>query len=449
LVGSNNARLIYRKKQYGCFNNTLKGLYINNSTYAYKSMLYGDMFAKKFGGPTGNDPDFFLLTIKGYTNGLPLTDSVNFYLADYRFADNSLDYIVKDWTYVDLSVLSEADELEFNLTSSDIGVFGMNTPAFYCLDQLVFEDYNDTTTTISTFDDVLSVPDSVINKFSNNHFFSNNIEFDNNYDTSWNYMASGFAVSTKTDSITPGYTNMYSAANGTGLNSAAYGVVYGQAVMKANTPMVGFYVNNNTYAYYSMLNGDAFAKKFGGTTGNDPDYFKLIITRKGDVNHPDKSIEFYLADYRFANNRLDYIIRDWTWVDLTPLAYNDELTSCTTYPSEIQLTFAGSDTGMFGLNTPMYVCVDNVVLMQKKLAINNSNVLENQITLYPNPAVDFINLDINNTNFNYQIIDIKGSLVKQGDYSNTVYVGDLTPGVYMIKLNGKFGKIHTQRFIKQ
>ncbi len=115
---------------------TVLGLFVTNNAYAYYSMRDGDAFAKKFGGPSGNDPDFFLLTVKKYRNGVLGPDSVNFYLADYRFADNSRDYIVKEWTYIDLSSLGEVDSLLFILTSSDVGVFGMNTPAYFCIDQI-------------------------------------------------------------------------------------------------------------------------------------------------------------------------------------------------------------------------------------------------------------------------------------------------------------------------
>ncbi len=123
-----------------CLNSGYKfsSVYVNNTTYAFKSMLYGDMFAKKFGGDSGNDPDFFILTIKGYMNGVMLNDSVNFYLADYRFANNSMDYIINEWTKVDLtaSQVSVADSLEFFLSSSDNSQFGMNTPAFFAIDNL-------------------------------------------------------------------------------------------------------------------------------------------------------------------------------------------------------------------------------------------------------------------------------------------------------------------------
>jgi len=99
-------------------------------------MKNGDAIAKKFGGETGDDPDFFLLTIRKYLDGTLSTDSVNFYLADYRFEDNTEDYIVKDWTWLDLTSLGNADSLNFSLSSSDVGEFGMNTPAYVCVDQI-------------------------------------------------------------------------------------------------------------------------------------------------------------------------------------------------------------------------------------------------------------------------------------------------------------------------
>jgi len=112
---------------------TINGFYVTNNTYAYFSMLNGDSYAKKFGGTTGNDPDWFMLKIQGYHSGI-ITDSVYFYLADYRFVNNSLDYIVKDWKWCDLSSLGTIDSLAFTLYSSDTGAYGMNTPSYFCMD---------------------------------------------------------------------------------------------------------------------------------------------------------------------------------------------------------------------------------------------------------------------------------------------------------------------------
>ncbi len=178
--------------------------------------------------------------------------------------------------------------------------------------------------------------------------------------TSWN----GFAVSTWTDTTTPGYNNQFSAISGSGVGgSHHYAVGYGtgsgaSAEMRITFPtdvqLQGLYVNNTTYAYLSMRDGDAFAKKFGGSSGNDPDWFLLTI-RGWDVSDlPTGAVQFYLADYRFSDPAQDYIVDMWTWVDLSSLG-----------ASVRKLTFEldSSDVGPWGMNTPAYVALDNITVV--------------------------------------------------------------------------------------
>lgn len=127
----------------------VNGLFVTNSTYAYRSMLEGDAFSKRFGGETGDDPDFFLLTVKKYLDGELGADSVDFYLADYRFEDNKEDYLVDEWTFLNLSALGPADSLLFSLRSSDVGDFGMNTPAYFCIDNVVTTEGTTSSETIA------------------------------------------------------------------------------------------------------------------------------------------------------------------------------------------------------------------------------------------------------------------------------------------------------------
>ncbi len=116
------------------------GAYFTNSSYAALVMLHGNSFAKKFGGESGTDEDWFLLTITGYDVDGEVTNTVDFYLADYRFEDSSEDYIVRDWTWVDLTSLGEIRKLGFSMTSSDNhDIYGMNTPSYFCMDGLVIE----------------------------------------------------------------------------------------------------------------------------------------------------------------------------------------------------------------------------------------------------------------------------------------------------------------------
>jgi hypothetical protein len=111
---------------------------ITNTVYAHHSMRDGDYFSKKFGGVDGTDPDWFLLTIEGYNNGVK-TQTIEFYLADFRSANSSQDYIRDNWTNVNLSSLGSVDKIMFKFTSTDNGGDGMNTPAYVAIDDLVYE----------------------------------------------------------------------------------------------------------------------------------------------------------------------------------------------------------------------------------------------------------------------------------------------------------------------
>lgn len=104
---------------------------LTNATYSALAIKYGYGYAKKFGGRDGSDPDWFKLTIKGIGLADEITGTVDFFLADFRFEDDTKDYIVDKWEYVNLSALGLVKSLEFELASSDVG-----TPLYFCLDNL-------------------------------------------------------------------------------------------------------------------------------------------------------------------------------------------------------------------------------------------------------------------------------------------------------------------------
>ena len=103
------------------------GFYITNSSYTYNSLTGGDAFAKRFG-----KGDWFKLTITGYDSAGQVTGTKEYYLADLR--DPATAYIINDWRYVDLSGLGKVHKLGFELSSTDNGEWGMNTPAYFCFD---------------------------------------------------------------------------------------------------------------------------------------------------------------------------------------------------------------------------------------------------------------------------------------------------------------------------
>lgn len=116
----------------------VKSIDLCNTTYAALSMKNGDTYCKKFGGNMGSDPDWFKVTIDGFDPGGAKTGSVNFYLADFRSADVSGDYILDKWSTVDLSPLGKINHLGFTFSSSDTGVYGINTPTYLCLDNIKY-----------------------------------------------------------------------------------------------------------------------------------------------------------------------------------------------------------------------------------------------------------------------------------------------------------------------
>lgn len=101
------------------------GFYVCNNVYALNSMKNGDNFA----GEPFKQGDFFKLIIGGKLNGVAVNTTVEFFLGqDTQF--------VTDWTYVDLSKLGKVDELTFSFDGSRQGDWGLNTPTYFCFDNL-------------------------------------------------------------------------------------------------------------------------------------------------------------------------------------------------------------------------------------------------------------------------------------------------------------------------
>jgi Domain of unknown function (DUF4465) len=272
--------------------------------------------------------------------------------------------------------------------------------------------------TVVDFEDLSLAPSSFNNgSDGSGGFTSRNTFFNNSYDSSFDSW-SGWSYSNTTDTTTPGVSNQYSAYTGSGFRgSSNYGVAYsfnpGDATIDlpdGSSPN-SLRITNTTYAALSMLNGDQFAKKFGGESGNDPDFFKLTIEGEDASNNSVGTVDFYLADYRFADNSKDYIVDSWERVDLSSLKG----------ATELSLEFTSSDNDpQFGLNTPAYAAIDNLVLNSSKSAQGKDSLLDSTGE-YDTQLVGENNEDplLNNSN--------DGT---QADLSTEEMNYDLTSGVY-------------------
>ncbi len=104
----------------------ITGAYFTNTVYSYYAMLNGYYPAIQFGVN-----DWFKLTITAKDSEGNITGTVDVFLAQ---GGN----IIDTWEWKDLSGLGKLKTLEFTLSSSDNGLYGMNTPAYFCMDDLEF-----------------------------------------------------------------------------------------------------------------------------------------------------------------------------------------------------------------------------------------------------------------------------------------------------------------------
>ena len=278
-------------------------------------------------------------------------------------------------------------------------------------------------------------------------FQSGNLFLPNSYNPDFNAW-SGWAISATTDVTTPGFMNDLSAITGSGYNSTAYAVSFAspQSIIElegvaAGGAVEGMYVTNGTYPYLSMLEGDGFAKKFGGESGDDPDFFLLTIKKYLGGELSTDSINFYLADYRFEDNSQDYIVDEWTYVDLSPLGNADSL----------QFTMSSTDNGMFGMNTPAYFCIDDLTTLDMPVSTRQAALPPESLEVFPNPATTTWYADWSlPTKATATLTNINGQVLQSFQLrpgTNAIEALTLPAGIYLLHIQTPEGFL-AQKLIK-
>jgi hypothetical protein len=317
-----------------------------------------------------------------------------------------------------------------------------------------------TTTQISDFENVVLTSNH--NKVYNDStggggFTSGNAYFPSQWDTSYGgYWSGGWAASSVNDS-TNAYPNLYGCAAYKGYNNSnkyAVGTTSGSLIMRMTDSLIGktvtgLYICNSTYAYKSMKNGDAYEHAF---TAHNKDWFKLTVKKYFGGVLANDSGEVYLADFRYADTTQNYILKNWIWVGFSSLQNVDSLS----------FSLSSSQNGTYGMNTPAFFCIDNVTLSTFRdttdIAGIKNNLLENNLQIYPNPAVTETEIVYNTTTsvpVNMKLIDLLGNeLVSQraqtfvGLNKFKIDVSTLPAGVYYITLNAG-SNLLTKKLIKQ
>jgi len=259
-------------------------------------------------------------------------------------------------------------------------------------------------------------------------FSSGDLFLPNHYNPTYDSW-SGWAISSMRDTLTPGFLNQYSAIPGAGAGgSSTYAVsfVFGSSVMHVNGGQItGMYVTNSTYAYLSMRDGDGFAKKFGGETGEDPDFFLLTVKKYLNGTLSTDSVDFYLADYRFEDPGKDYLVKNWSWLDLSALGEADSLV----------FLLSSSDVGQYGMNTPAYFCVDNVVMTP---TTGLHTAATSPLQVYPNPAREAVYVEWPQKKAGeLGMFDLQGRMLRTYSLlpgSNRIALPPLPAGMYLLRM---------------
>lgn len=319
-----------------------------------------------------------------------------------------------------------------------LALAGLNL--FVSFGQVVTNDFENITLTVESFDNGSSGSGG----FTEDHAF-----YENTYDPTWGSWT-GFSVSNVTDNTTAGWANQYSAFPGVGANgSANYGIYYPMGGIDLTTVSNGVYldsvkITNATYAAISMRDGDAYGKQFGsiydangvedGTNGED--YFRIWIMAEYVGGQLD-SMEFYLADYRFADPNDDYIIDEWVNVDLS--AFDQPV-------ARLDFRFESSDMGQWGINTPTYFAIDDLSFTSTA----DINELSFEMNVYPNPVVDVLNVSAPGESGQLLLTDLSGNVISETIFNNSTSLdaSQLGSGAYIVQLIDTEGNIARSTFIK-
>ncbi len=107
-------------------------MYVTSTTYMYYAYVNGSAFNK-----AATDSDWFKIIATGYDAAGNKTGETEFYLGKGKEC-------IKEWTKWDLSNLGKVTKVEFNVTGTDVGDWGLNTPAYFAYDDVVvcFETNN-------------------------------------------------------------------------------------------------------------------------------------------------------------------------------------------------------------------------------------------------------------------------------------------------------------------
>lgn len=303
---------------------------------------------------------------------------------------------------------------------------------------------NSNAQTVSDFESFSLTPNSAYSSTTSAPFQTNTIVFPYKWSTAFSFWEGGFSYTNKYDSVTAGFTNLYGVRPLKGFNnSATYVVAQDRGIIHlaaSQTTVNGFYITNTTYDYKSMAKGDAFARKFGDTTGTGsgttipqgsyPDFFKVIVKGYKNGALKNDSVTVFLANFTFTNNAQDFILDTWQYVNTSILGAVDS----------IQFFMRSSDVGAFGINTPLFFGMDNFMTTSPISVGIAANSMNSDFQIYPNPFSSALKIKSSSTfavQKSIHVFDEQGKVVYSQQVNENESEHDLSAlpsGVYFLEI---------------
>jgi hypothetical protein len=119
---------------------TVEGMYVCLSSYTYGVIINGNTFGSGVATPlkdVANGYGYFKLLAYGFNGSTATNGGVPVEIDLARYANHvAVVSPLTTWTYFDLSDLGTVTRVEFNFEGNDSGTYGLNTPAYVCMDNI-------------------------------------------------------------------------------------------------------------------------------------------------------------------------------------------------------------------------------------------------------------------------------------------------------------------------
>ncbi len=372
---------------------------------------------------------YFSVKVTAYAEGTEV-DNRLIVMADFR---EGRTYKMDDWTYVDLSWIEGADSLYFEAVTDDGA-----TPYYFSMDDFGAQDPNYINyTEIVDFEELTLAPNSHwMGTEDVDHFTSSYLSLYTHYDEDWGSPYwEGFVYTNETDTETSSYNNLSSCV-GHGVDNSdnyvtAYIGFYNTTGIKIDRDHSGSFDNRGAYFCMPVL-----LKKYVVGTGSEyyfatqQFYFGLKASAYSNGTLVAER-EIMMADFTEGHS---YMMDDWTYVDLSWIENADSL-----YFEGI-----GNDTaGGWGLNTPLYFCMDNFGAPNPGPVYVNNNIAESlSIDAYFD-AAGMLNLSCESRINDVYVYDMTGRLVKNVSVNdnNVSMPFDGVNGMYIVSARTEKGMV--------